>query len=253
MTQQVDSISDSSDLEALFDSIAAATVSAEQPNASDSSKINTMPEPAQADEHKATDKVLSQVGKLTRNLHDSLRELGFDKSLQSAASTMPDAQERLAYVAKMTEQAATRALTAIEAAKPIQDKLHTDSTRLTGQWQRLFSNQLSVDEFKSLAKETCQFLEQVPAQTGATNAQLTEIMMAQDFQDLTGQVIKRVTELAQTIERQLLSLLVENVAPEKKIAIDTGLLNDPVINANGRNDVVTSQKQVDDLLESLGF
>jgi chemotaxis protein CheZ len=110
-----------------------------------------------------------------------------------------------------------------------------------------------VEEFKALAKETCKFLQNVPVQTVATNAQLTEIMMAQDFQDLTGQVIKRVTDLAQQIEKQLLVLLVENVAPEKKTSLDASLINGPVINAEGRSDVVTNQKQVDDLLESLGF
>jgi len=202
---------------------------------------------------RSADKVISQVGRLTRTLHESLRELGFDKALQSASATIPDAQERLIYVAKMTEQAASRALSAIETAKPIQERLHQDSARLSGQWARLYSNQLSVDEFKALAKDTCKFLEDVPVHASATNAQLTEIMMAQDFQDLTGQVIKKVTELARTMETQLLALLVENVAPEKKLSIDSSLLNGPVANAAGRTDVVTSQKQVDEVLESLGF
>jgi chemotaxis protein CheZ len=254
MSQQVDSNADSSELEALFDSIAAASGNSEitSPEKTTDS-LTTSSNGMHSAENCAADKVISQVGKLTRTLHESLRELGYDKSIQSAASIIPDAQERLSYVVNMTEQAASRALNAIETAKPLQEKLQSDSVRLSGQWERLFSNQLSVDEFKALAKETCKFLQDVPAQTGATNAQLTEIMMAQDFQDLTGQVIKRVTDLAQQIEKQLLVLLVENVAPDKKTSLDTSLINGPVINADGRSDVVTSQKQVDDLLESLGF
>ena len=87
----------------------------------------------------------------------------------------------------------------------------------------------------------------------ATNTQLTEIMMAQDFQDLTGQVIKRVIDLAQRLESQLLEVLIESMPPERKNESASGLLNGPVINADGRDDVVSSQEQVDDLLESLGF
>ena len=78
-------------------------------------------------------------------------------------------------------------------------------------------------------------------------------MMAQDFQDLTGQVIKKVVELAQRMEQQLLSVLLESMPAEVRVEAPEGLLNGPVINAEGRTDVVTSQTQVDDLLESLGF
>lgn len=49
-----------------------------------------------------------------------------------------------------------------------------------------------------------------------TKAHLMDIMMAQDFQDLSGQVIKKVTELAQNLERQLVQLLVEYSPEEKK-------------------------------------
>ena len=77
--------------------------------------------------------------------------------------------------------------------------------------------------------------------------------MAQDFQDLTGQVIKKIIELTQNMEQQLLSLLLENAPASVKAEINNSLLNGPVINAQGRSDVVTSQDQVDDLLESLGF
>jgi chemotaxis protein CheZ len=101
--------------------------------------------------------------------------------------------------------------------------------------------------------QTQSFLNDVPNQTKATNAHLMEIMMAQDFQDLTGQVIKKIIEVTKTMEQQLVTLLLESAPPEVKAEFDTGLLNGPVINAAGRSDVVTSQDQVDDLLESLGF
>jgi len=92
-----------------------------------------------------------------------------------------------------------------------------------------------------------------PARPQATNAQLLEIMMAQDFQDLTGQVIKKVIALAQDLEVQLLQVLVASTPPDKRKNLGDDLLNGPVINAEGRSDVVTSQEQVDELLASLGF
>jgi chemotaxis protein CheZ len=144
-------------------------------------------------------------------------------------------------------------LNATDAAQPIVDKMGDESARLAGQWQMLFDKKLDVEQFRNLVMQTQSFLNDVPNQTKATNAHLMEIMMAQDFQDLTGQVIKKIIEVTKTMEQQLVTLLLESAPPEVKAEFDTGLLNGPVINAAGRSDVVTSQDQVDDLLESLGF
>jgi chemotaxis protein CheZ len=201
-----------------------------------------------------SEKVFSSLGHMTRKLHDTLRELGYDKSLEKAAEGLiPDARDRLNYIAAMTEQAAERALSATEVAQPLQEKLESGASALAGKWDRMFGNQLSVDEFKQLVSDTHTYLHEVPTHTQATNAQLMEIMMAQDFQDLTGQVIKKVIELAQQVETQLLQLLIDSTPAKIRSEVDAGLLNGPVINAEGRSDVVTNQQQVDDLLESLGF
>ena len=236
---------DSPDLEALFDSIVAA---------------NTDPadgaDGAAGTAHGAVDtqsgEVLGKIGKLTRTLHDSLRELGFDKSLQQAVSAIPDTRDRLTYVATLTEKAAERALNATEVARPLQDELENEAKVLSGNWDRLFDRQLSIDEFKLLVADTRRYLGAVPARTEATRTQLTEIMMAQDFQDLTGQVIKKITAAAHDIEHKLLELLVEQM-PAQRRAEAEGLLNGPVLKHAGRNDVVANQDQVDELLESLGF
>jgi chemotaxis protein CheZ len=231
---------DSAELEALFDSIASAS--------------RNPARPADGAGSEQADNVISQIGHLTRKLHDALHQLGYDRALQNAARAIPDARERLAYVATMTEQAAQRALNAIETAKPIQDQLGAGASALAGDWERVFQRDLSVDEFKGLAERTRDYLKSVPKHTEATNAQLMDIMMAQDFQDLTGQVITKITDVAQDVEQQLLQLLVEHCTPDQREAVQSrGLLNGPVVNANGRADVVTSQSQVDELLESLGF
>ena len=232
---------DSPDLEALFDSIVEANAAPTPATAA----------PAAGSEENAAD-VINRVGHMTRTLHESLRALGIDKKLESAAAAVPDARDRLAYVATMTEKAASRALNATENARPIQDKLAKDADELAARWDGLFEQQPGVDAFKALVASTRDFLRAVPAQAQATNAQLTEVMMAQEFQDLTGQVIKKVADVTHELENQLLLLLVENAAPERRQEA-SGLLNGPAVNSSGRTDVVANQEQVDQLLESLGF
>ena len=228
---------DDDELQALFDSVASEYAGDE------------VSEP-EARPH-SCDAVFNRIGVMTRQLHDTLRELGYDRSLQEAAHAIPDARQRLTYIAEMTEQAASKVLNATDIAKPIQDKVELDASTLRGRWDRLYANQLSPEEFRQLAGETRDFLGSVVTSSQATNAQLLEIMMAQDFQDLTGQVIKKVVDLAQGLEKQLLQVLIEAIPAERKM--EDSLLNGPVINAVGRDDVVSNQEQVDDLLESLGF
>jgi chemotaxis protein CheZ len=235
---------ESEDLEALFDSIVkdqSAQVRAAAPEAGIAAE----------DDHGGT--VIGRIGRLTRTLHDALRELGYDRLLEKTAAAIPDARDRLDYVVKMTEQAAVRALNAIESAQPIQEHLGNEAEHLSAQWQKLYDKQLSVEEFKGLVGATRDYLAQVPSRTRETNGQLLEIMMAQDFQDLTGQVIKKITLLAQDMEKQLVTLLVDLVPSDIRNEIDCGLLNGPVVNPAKGPEVVTSQNQVDDLLASLGF
>lgn len=245
---------DSDDLEALFDSIASSSI--DKPAAAEPKKEEKKPaakKAAKAVVHDSVEgaEVINKIGHMTRTLHDSLRELGLDTKLEQAAHAIPDARDRLAYVATMTQQAAERVLNATDSAQPVVDKIGDEAKALSADWQKLFDKQLDQEQFKQLVTRTHAYLVEVPKQTKVTNAYLTEIMMAQDFQDLTGQVIKKIIDVTQQMEQQLVTLLIETAPATAKI--DSGLLNGPVINAEGRSDVVTSQAQVDELLESLGF
>lgn len=222
---------------------------------------------AEAEGDPSSDRILARIGQLTRTLRDSMRELGLDKQVEAAAQAVPDARDRLKYVATMTEQAAERALNAIELAKPMQEAMQTDAQALDARWAKWYDAPLAQGEAGALLAETRTFLQSVPERTQATNAQLLEIMLAQDFQDLTGQVIKKITDVVYLIEQQLLGVLLENIAPERREQFAAsaaalmssasgspeGLLNGPQINPEGRSDVVQDQSQVDDLLASLGF
>jgi chemotaxis protein CheZ len=239
---QTSEAGDSPDLEALFDEMAATAASAPV--------VSTYP--AGTPEARQ-ENVFHRVGQMTRLLHDTIRELGYDRMLSETAQKLPDARQRLSYISQMTEQAASRVLNATDIAKPIQDRVEQHSVSLNARWEKLYAKQLSVDEFKALAADTRIFFNETSTDSKVVNAQLMEIMMAQDFQDLTGQVIKKIVDMAATLETELLKVLIE-VVPEDRRTPDTeSLLNGPVINAEGRTDVVTGQEQVDDLLESLGF
>jgi len=241
---------DSADLEALFDSISSANEPA--PPVKVAPAVQQTPAASSAPIAADVD-VYSQVGHLTRQLHDTLRELGYDRSIEKAVGKMPDARDRLNYISTLTEQAAVKTLNATEVAKPLQEELEANAKQLSARWQKMMDGHLGVDEFKQLVGQTREHLQDVPLKTKATSAQLMEIVMAQDFQDLTGQVIKKLADTVQQLENQLLQMLIASASEEKKKEIDNALLNGPVVNADGRTDIVTNQAQVDDLLESLGF
>ena len=238
-----DSLSeDSDDLQALFDSVVR------QPQA------NAAPVSALENDWVGQEKVFNQVGQMARLLHDTLGALGYDKLLEKTVHALPDAKDRLTYIANLTEQAACKVLNATDIANPLQEELETGAKLLADKWDAVYANRLSTQEFKLLADETRAYLKNaVPQRTAATREQLMEIMMAQDFQDLTGQVIKKIVALAQDLESGLMNVLIETMPGEKKTESVKSLLNGPVVNPEGRTDVVASQKQVDDLLDSLGF
>jgi chemotaxis protein CheZ len=199
------------------------------------------------------DEVLTRVGQMTRSLHDSLRELGFDKLIEQAAHEMPSARDRLSYVARMTEQAAQRVLNATDAAGPLQEQIQAGASDVAKQWQSLLEAPFSEQRYRAMAERTVAYMSQTELDAKATRQELMTIMMAQDFQDLTGQVIKKVTELAHGIEKQLVQLLIDYAPPEVRRDAGSGLLNGPQINPTGNPDVMADQEQVDDLLDSLGF
>ncbi|PWW44447.1 protein phosphatase CheZ [Melaminivora alkalimesophila] len=191
-----------------------------------------------------------KIGQLTRQLHSALTELGYADQLRGTMGELPDAQSRLSYIARLTGEAAEKVLTRVEQAKAQHDFIASETRRVV--------EALLADPVAAVAKgEIFNFLTDVERVTRELDTHLTEIMMAQDFHDLTGQVIARVVNLAATIEQQLVQLLIQTAPPGSAPAAEPGNasapLQGPVVEPEGRSDVVTSQSQVDDLLASLGF
>ena len=209
------------DLESLFDQVSSGVaVSAPAPAPVAAAPVSAAPV-AEGGEGDETDKpMFERLGGIVRLLHDSLRELGYDKALTEASSQINDAQDRLEYVATLTEQAANKVLNTLDEAMPDQDTLSKQSKDMENRWADLFAGKLSLDQFKQLAGDSQAFAAAVSAATETEKARLLEIMMAQDFQDITGQLIKKVVIITKTVEAELAQLLRDNAPPDvrEKIA-----------------------------------
>jgi len=201
----------------------------------------------------ANDEMLHRIGQVTRTLHENLRVLGFDKILEQVASEIPDARDRLNYVARMTEQAAERVLNSVDLANPLQDEISHAAVALEQDWRAAMAATDASLNNALLINQTLAFIELANRHSVASKALLMDIMMAQDFQDLTGQVIKRITLLAHDLEQELVQVLIDFSPEPSQKGNDSKLINGPQINPDQQDDALSSQAQVDSLLDTLGF
>lgn len=205
--------------------------------------------------------LFQELGKLTRELHDSIRNFELDDRFNDIAETeIPDAKERLEYVLTMTEQSADKTLTAVEDSQPKIDALSQRLDDMENRWSRFMKKDLSADEFRQLASDIGEFLSDSKTVSGEISSNLNTVLMAQDFQDLTGQIIRRVINLVDDVESNLVNLIrlqgSETTSTESKEKTEkTGkdALEGPQIPGKEAADVMSNQDDVDDLLASLGF
>jgi chemotaxis protein CheZ len=204
--------------------------------------------------------LFQEVGRLTRELHEAINGFVLDTTMAEMVQVdMPDAAERLQYVIQTTEQAAHKTLEALEEAMPVSDRLKGTAERLNEQWGKFLHRELNLEDFKALSGELSEFLKQSAEDSAELNSKMNEIMMAQGFQDITGQIIKKVIKLVQDVESRLIHLvkLAGNVHTSKnddemkkqKMATEDG----PAVPGVTQSQVVSGQDDVDDLLSSLGF
>jgi len=202
-----------------------------------------------------TEDMFAEIGKMTRQLHDSLTSFQLDARIANMANEdIPDAQERLSYVIDLTEQAANTTMDAIDIGMPLADKLCQNLNDIRPDWDKLMNNDLKSGDFKSLCHKINDFMAYAEHDTAQLHILLNEVLMAQGFQDLTGQVIRRVIDLVREVEDSLIHLLtVFGAAEELNQEAHLQQAEGPIINAEEREDVVSGQDDVDDLLSSLGF
>jgi len=194
----------------------------------------------------ASPEIFQQLGHITRQLHDTLQQLGVMPKLQQAADGLPDARSRLSYIAKKTGEAADKVLNSVDRAKLEHGHISAETRRI--------GQAIVADPVKAVASgAVLNFVADVEKATARIDQHLTDIMMAQDFHDLTGQVVAKVVSLATDLEDSLVKLLVQAAPPEQAKKVEEVVLQGPVVNPEGRTDVVQNQGEVDDLLASLGF
>ncbi|MEJ2214745.1 MAG: protein phosphatase CheZ [Gammaproteobacteria bacterium] len=204
--------------------------------------------------------LFQEVGRLTRELHEAMNNFVLDDQMAELVQVdMPDAKERLQYVIETTEKAANDTLSAIESAMPVSESLKNRSTHLGDEWDRFLHREMEVEDFRVLSKELRDFLEKLTDDSHELHNKLNDIMMAQGFQDLTGQVIKKVISLLQDVESRLVQIIRltgdahtsknDNAMREQKMANENG----PAVPGVTQSEVVSGQDDVDDLLSSLGF
>ena len=268
---------DTDDLESLFDEVAAqreenlgkpdsAAVSASPLNADtanttdtasaltaeDAVDSQTQDEIDQAVEAFHKQAMFDRLGGITRTLHDSLRSLGLDRTLSDAQEKIRHSEDRLEYIAELTEQAANKTLNAIDIGIPAQEALGKSALLMEARWAALFEGQMPIEEFKMLAADSKQFSNAVALASDAEKARLLDIMMAQDFQDITGQLIKKIVVITKQLEGELARLLRDNAPQDSKIAIAQAETVD-LLYGPSTPKVAMEQDDVDNLLADLGF
>ena len=198
--------------------------------------------------------VFQQIGLITRQLHDTLRQLGVMPRLQQAADGLPDARSRLHYIAQKSGAAAEKVLNSVELAKAERRRIAA-ATRGIAE-AAAADVAIGVDVANPVRTADAALMDLVFTIEGASerlDAHLTDIMLAQDFHDLTGQVVAKVVSLASDLEDSLVELLLQAAPPAQAQKVDAAMLTGPVVDPLGRTDVVADQGEVDDLLASLGF
>ena len=207
------------------------------------------------------DPLFNEVGKLTRQLHDSLVDFRLDPRVGSLANDeIPHAKDRLNFVIEKTEDAANRTMDAVDVSVSIATKIQTELAQLRPQWNRLMDGSIDLATFKTMCQQLDQHMQSLEQSLGQLQSQMTEILMAQDFQDLTGQVIRKVIELVHEVESQLIDVLSafgmhDDDEPQSSQHLDTIRAEGPVVTQEKRQEknILESQDDVDDLLTSLGF
>jgi len=208
-----------------------------------------------------------QVGKLTRELHNAIVNFQLDETLDENgnASKVEGASKRLSYAVELTEQAANRTMDLVEQSTPLAAGLAQRSQSLSEGWKRLISREMTHQEFPEFTAQMGDFLAACEHGGHQLSENLNEILLAQGFQDLTGQLIKRVTALVVGIEHDLLQLMLTAAGVEHLVGSEdeaalrlqqqeskqSGALAEgcgPSVSEQAK-----SQDEVDELLLSLGF
>ncbi|MCX7822271.1 MAG: protein phosphatase CheZ [Syntrophobacterales bacterium] len=213
---------------------------------------NVLSELAEAQTEKGG--LYEEIGRLARQLHDSLRNLSksIDPQLREfAEEKLPDSGDRLEHILKLTEHAANTTLDHVEL---IQNR-KTEEDEMISKIQTIASLLYPLgDNARAKLDEIIKLSENLRLRLNADQEDLLKIMTAQDFQDLTGQIIIKIIRLLKDLEISLINLITSFGIPvsgrkgEKKGPKE--FLYGP---AHDKKEALKSQEDVDALLAEFGF
>lgn len=197
-----------------------------------------------------------ELGKITREIHESINAFGNDEKVAKLATeSIPDAKERLNFIVTKTDEAAHKTMEGAEATMVLSDGFSEKAATLRKRWIQFRNRELSKDEFINLNDEIDQFFNEVDTDSREINSKMTDIMLAQDYQDITGQMIKQVVTMVQEVEEKLVRLVTISGAwcPVSEERSSGEVAEGPQLPTADKDKVATSQGDVDDILASLGF
>jgi chemotaxis protein CheZ len=234
----------------------------------DSGDIDATSDLLQTINHLRDQTLYLEVGKLTRALHEAIVNFDIDTSAVGiegeGGSQMVNARERLDYVINLTQKSADKTMDMVEDGMPLAANIGVSARALKADWQRLLRREIAADDYAELYQRMDVFLDDAAIGASRLEENFNNILMAQDFQDLSGQVIKKVISLVQDVESRLVDLMrmagrVETLTGMVHVnepidkAAKADVLEGPQIKPSERVDVASNQDDVDDLLSSLGF
>jgi chemotaxis protein CheZ len=213
-----------------------------------------------ADDRDRAKSASTSLDNVTRDLQDALHALGAMAELQRVVREIPDARERLAYVGGMTEAAAHKVLNLVDGAQPSCREQTQRAQQLSETLERNAGDEaLTLEHARRLLTLCAGFVSSTAAFADQQNSALSEIMLAQDFQDLSGQVIKKVIDMITRTEQQLVHILAESpgAAPAASSTVSpaSAASKQASVALEGPQtpDNALAQDDVDDLLASMGF
>lgn len=188
-----------------------------------------------------------RTGLILRDLRNSMQQLGLDKSIAEVAKDIPEARERLGRIVSLTREAADSVINSVERAQPGQDLLAAEADLLRLRWEAWSVAPFKDKQAHELASNTLGWLATVPLITRETSQQLHTIMMAQGFEDITGQIVQHMVGVLNQAERQLVQMLRDSTS------CSGSYMQTSPTNSASLADKPSSQGDVDELLATLGF
>lgn len=202
--------------------------------------------------------LFGELRKLTGDLQAALERFSVDSRLVDLAEKeVPDARYRLDHVLKLTDEAAHKTMDLVEQSFPLAERTAKQADTIVDLWRRFRSRTIAIEEFRTMLKQMDIFLESARTDMDKVRGNLGEVLLAQGYQDITGQIIRGVMTLVGELEVALVDLvrLSRTGAPLTEVKVkesrSTGF--GPVIPGVDNGPAVSGQQDVDALLSGLGM